>query len=306
MAAALGRWTCRRALAPVSRMAKAARSITATNLDQRLPTTQTKDELGELGIAFNGLLDRLQDSFERQRRFTGDASHQLRTPLTAMLGQAEVALRHDRTTSEYRAVLERVQDQALELRQIVEMLLFLARADAEACPPPCEPVTLRAWVGDYLARWSAHPRAADLRLDLPADDELGVEANQPLLSQLLDNLLENAWKYSNRGSPVTLRLRREGGIVTLSVEDAGSGIPAEDLPHIFEPFHRSAASRRQGVAGVGLGLAIARRIAVALGGSLNAESVLGQGSRFTLRLPATCARVKLAGAMQSIPGMSTA
>jgi signal transduction histidine kinase len=241
------------------------------------------------------LLDRLQDSFERQRRFTGDASHQLRTPLAAMLGQAEVALRHDRTTSEYRSVLERVQDRALELRQIVEMLLFLARADAESSPPPREPLCLRAWVQNYLARWSAHPRAADLKLELPADDSLDVETNQPLLSQLVDNLLENACKYSLPGSAVTVKLRREGSAVALAVEDAGSGIPGEDLPHLFEPFYRSAASRRQGVAGVGLGLAIARRIAGALGGSLEVDSVLGQGSRFTLRLPAI-------PAVQSDPG----
>ena len=305
LAAALGRWTCRRALTPVSRMAKAARSISAANLDQRLPNAQTQDELSELGTAFNGLLDRLRDSFERQRRFTGDASHQLRTPLTAMLGQAEVALRHDRTTSEYRAVLERIQFQALEMRQIVEMLLFLARADAESSPPAREPLSVSGWVENYLARWSEHPRVADIRLDMLADDPLDVEANQPLLSQLLDNLLENACKYSKAGSPVSVRVRREASAVTLTVEDAGPGIPAEDLPHVFEPFYRSAASRRKGVAGVGLGLAIARRIAVALGGNLAAESILGQGSRFTLRLPATCARVKFAGAIQSISEVTT-
>jgi heavy metal sensor kinase len=285
-AAALGRWTCRRALAPVSRMAVAARSISAANLDQRLPNSQTEDELGELGIAFNGLLDRLQDSFERQRRFTGDASHQLRTPLAAMLGQAEVALRHDRTTSEYRAALERVQAQALELRQIVEMLLFLARADAESSPPPREPLSVRAWVEDYLARWSSHPRAADLKLDLHANDCLDVEANQPLLSQLVDNLLENACKYSCPGTAVTLRVRREGRDVVLSVEDSGPGISTEDLQHVFEPFYRSAASRRQGIGGVGLGLAVALRIAIVHGGSLDVESLVGQGSRFSLRLPA--------------------
>jgi heavy metal sensor kinase len=267
-------------------MAKAARSIRAANLDQRLPNMQTKDELEELGIAFNGLLDRLQDSFERQRRFTGDASHQLRTPLAAMLGQAEVALRHDRTTSEYRAVLDRVRAQALELRQIVEMLLFLARADAESSPPPREPLSLCAWVESCLARWSAHPRATDLRLELPADDSLEVEANQALLSQLVNNLLENACKYSAPGSLIRLRVRRDGGVVALSVEDSGPGIPAEDLPHIFEPFYRAAASRRQGVSGVGLGLAVARRIALVHGGSLDADSVLHQGTRFTLRLPA--------------------
>lgn len=284
LAAVAGRSLCRRALLPVTRMAAMARTMNAADLGRRLPAPGTEDELDELGRAFNGLLDRLHESFERQRRFTGDASHQLRTPLTAMLGQVEVALRRPRAPDEYQRVLNAVHDQALHLRRIVEMLLFLARADAEARWPDLEAVELAGWLGDHLRTWSGHARAADLHLESTAAGPLMVSVQPPLLGQLVDNLLENACKYSQPGTPITCRLGREKGLVVLTVEDQGSGIAPEDLPHIFEPFYRSAQARRLGLGGVGLGLAVAQRIAGAFGGSLDVESVPGQGSRFSVRL----------------------
>jgi heavy metal sensor kinase len=286
VAVVLGRRLCRRALLPLTSMAEAARGMSAANLDQRLPAPRTQDELADLGQAFNELLARLQESFERQRRFTGDASHQLRTPLAAMLGQVEVALRRVRSTPEYRDILDRVHEQAVGLRRIVEMLLFLARADAESRAPQLEPVNLSAWLDQCRSRWSTHPRAKDLRMECSAGEMLFVQAQPALLDQLVDNLLENACKYSPDDSPITLRLKRQGDSVLVSVEDAGWGIAPDDLLHVFEPFYRSAAARKRGIGGVGLGLAVARRIAVALGGSLDVESTVNEGSRFTLRLPA--------------------
>jgi heavy metal sensor kinase len=284
LAAILGRWLCRRALVPVSSMAVTARAITSANLEQRLPRTGTGDELDDLGRAFNDLLARLQESFERQRRFTGDASHQLRTPLAAMLGQVEVALRRDRAPEEYRQVLALVNEQADRLRKLIDMMLFLARADAESRSPQLEPLSLADWLPTYLRRWTEHPRAADLRMECPAGDTFQVKVHEPLLSQLLDNLLDNACKYSDPGTLITLRVWREGGTVALAVEDAGAGIAALDLSHIFEPFYRSAQARRRGIDGVGLGLAIAKRIASALSGSLGVQSELGHGTKFTLHL----------------------
>jgi heavy metal sensor kinase len=284
-AAVLSRVLCRQALAPVARMAAAARSMGAGDLAERLPVPDAGDELTDLGRAFNGLLDRLQEAFERQRRFTGDASHQLRTPLTAMLGQVEVALRRDRPAGDYRAALERVQGQAARLRQVVEMLLFLARADAEARPAELEAVDLAAWLPAHLETWSGHERQPDLRLVVASGSSVWVRVHGPLLGQLLDNLLENACKYSRPGTPVVIGLGSEGGWVTLAVEDAGDGIAPEDLPHIFEPFYRAPQARRHGLAGVGLGLAVCRRIAAAFGGTVEAQSAPGRGSRFVLRLP---------------------
>jgi heavy metal sensor kinase len=286
LAALVGRWVARRALAPVTRMAQSARAMTPADPGQRLPSPGTGDELDDLHRAFNDLLCRLHEAFERQRRFTGDASHQLRTPLAAMLGQVEVALRRPRPPEEYREALARVQVQANHLRQIVEALLFLARADAEARLDGLAVTDLAEALPALGARWSGHPRAADLRTTVVGDGPFAARAQPLLLGQLLDNLVDNALKYSAAGSPVVVRLRREADAVAIDVEDAGRGITAEDLPHVFEPFFRSAECRRRGLPGVGLGLAMVQRIAAALGGTVAVKSTEGAGSRFTLSLPA--------------------
>jgi two-component system, OmpR family, sensor kinase len=285
-AALLGRRVCRQALTPVSRMAAAARTMGADDLARRLPLAGTGDELDDLGRTVNGLLDRLQEAFERQRRFTGDASHQLRTPLAAMLGQAEVALRRDRPPEEYRRVLALVHDQAGHLSRIVGALLFLARADAEGELAGLEVLDLARWLPEQGPRWGGHERAADLRLEPPAPGPCLVKAQPVLLGQLLDNLVDNAFRYSAPGTPVRVSLARDRGAAVLAVEDAGRGIAPDDLPHVFEPFYRPAGSRGFGPGGVGLGLAVVRRIARAFGGTVAVESEPGRGSRFTLRLPA--------------------
>jgi signal transduction histidine kinase len=284
LAALGGRWFSARALAPVSRMASAARSMETADMGKHLPVAPTGDELEDLGRTLNALLDRRHEAFERQRRFTGDASHQLRTPLTAMLGQVEVALRRERSADEYRQVLNLVKHQSIHLRQIIEMLLFLARADAEAKLTQLETIDLRDWLAQYLQRWRSHERAADIQLRTSTEDSLEVQAQGPLLGQLVDNLLENAAKYSPAGTPITLQMAADTEGVLLTVEDRGCGIPADDLPHIFEPFFRSSQVRQQGQGGVGLGLAVAHRIAVAFGGNLTAESREGKGTSLTLRL----------------------
>jgi signal transduction histidine kinase len=281
VAALVGRWLCRRMLSPVTRMATSARAISSAR-DQRLPVPATGDELADLGRAFNELLDRLQDAFERQRRFTAEASHQLRTPLAVVRGQIEVALRRERSPEEYQRVLLLAGEQAQRLHRIVEQLLLLARSE-ETAPLPLVPVALRPWLAEHLATWAAHPRAADIRLS-PADDALAAAIHPALLGQFIDVLLDNACKYSPAGSAINVTLATDGDRLALTVEDHGCGIPAEDLPRVFEPFFRSPQLGELGSGGVGLGLALARRIAAALGASLDAESQPGQGSRFTLRL----------------------
>jgi signal transduction histidine kinase len=285
VSAAVGRRLCRRALRPLSTMAEAARVMTVTEMAQRLPAPGTSDELQELSEAFNGLLDRLGEAFARQARFTGDASHQLRTPLAVMLGQIDVALRRDRPADEYRQTLSLVRDQAARLSQIVEMLLFLARADAEAGLPGRPIVELGAWARDHVERWIGCPREADLSLVFQGEGPWLARVHPPLLGQLLDNLLDNAWKYTQPGTPVRIVVGRAGDRVTIAVQDDGPGIDSADVPHVFEPFYRSSHARRQGRPGVGLGLAVSQRIAGAFEGRLTVQSVLGRGSAFQLSLP---------------------
>ncbi len=288
----IGRGVCRRALLPVRRMAASARDMDATDLARRLPAVASGDELEDLGRAFNGLLDQLQESFERQQRFTGDASHQLRTPLTALLGQVEVALRRERQAEEYREVLGSVRTQGLHLQRILEALLFLARADAEARIPDTDSIELGSWLRQHLRSWSEHARADDLHMEGAPGQPVYVETQPALLAELVNILLENACKYSPPGTPITVRLARDADRALLVVEDRGAGIAAEDLPHVCQPFFRSADARRRGVAGLGLGLAIARRVAEAHGGRLMVESRVGEGSRFSVALPASRERKK--------------
>jgi signal transduction histidine kinase len=280
-----GRAVCRRALAPVARMADAARSMGAADLTERLPVASSADELGDLGQAFNGLLDRLAGALDRERRFAGEASHQLRTPLAAVIGQVEVALRKDRDPTEYRRVLESVLAQAGRLARGVESLLFLARSEADAGLPGLERVDLAMWVPNRLAAWSGHHRAGDLTFKASGAGAVWAAVHPDLFGELLDALLDNALKYGDAGTPVTVRVGRDREGVWVGVEDRGCGVAADELPHLFRPFFRSEAARRRGVPGSGLGLAVAARVAAALGGSVSAESESGRGSRFRVHLP---------------------
>lgn len=283
--AALGRRICRRALAPLSRMAAEARAMDATRPDAALDVAPTGDELEDLGRSFNGLLGRLGEALERQRGFTGDASHQLRTPLTAMIGEVTLTLRRERSTAEYREALGKVQAQATRLAGIVESLLFLARAEHDARVPDRRPIDLSAWLDEQRGRWSDHPREPDLTWRIAEADPLVVVGQPELLAQLLDNLIDNACKYSNPGTPVEIEAGPDGDGVALAVLDRGVGIDPAEAGRLFDPFFRSATARRSGHAGVGLGLAVAGRIAGALGLDLRAEPRSGGGSRFVLRFP---------------------
>jgi signal transduction histidine kinase len=286
VAALLCRRLSQRALTPLTRMVASARGLDAGDPGWCLDEAGTGDELDELGRAFNELLSRLHVAYERQRRFSADASHQLRTPLTVLIGQIEVALRQERSADEYRRVLGSALGRAVQLGRIVEALMFLARAEADAPLPESEPIDLDRWVADHLAERPAADPAAGAIDVAPHAGGAFVRAHPPLLGQLLENLLENARKHGRPGTPIRVETSREGDAAVLAVEDAGPGIPAEDLPHIFEPFYRSAQARRRGTSGDGLGLAVAHRIAVAFGGTLDVRSEPGKGARFELRLRA--------------------
>lgn len=284
LAALAGRFICRRALEPLTAMASAARTMTGDVLACRLPEPNTRDECQDLARAFNDLLGRAEEAYERQRQFAGNASHQLRTPLAAILGQLEVALRRERPADEYRRVLEGLHQRAGEMRRLVEMLLFLARADGEALLPDLELIELGPWLRDCLDDWSAHPRADDLRLELNGN-HCWSRLHRPLAAQLIGNLIDNAFKHSLSGTPIVVRLTDEADAVRIEVEDHGEGIAPSELPHIFEPFYRSQVARHGGLPGVGLGLSVAKRIATALCGELRVESHIGKGSRFSVILP---------------------
>jgi signal transduction histidine kinase len=283
-AAAGGRLLCRRALAPVTKMTAAIEAMSPADLGSRLPEPATRDEPAALAGAFNDLLTRVEVAFEQQKRFTADASHQFRTPLAVMAGQVDVALRRERSAEEYRRVLELLRRRITELEQIGESLLFLARADAEAHVRGLETADVRRLLHQAANRFRAHARNADLSVEFPAHGT-AVRVHPQLFAQMLDNLLDNAAKYSRPGMPIRLGADRLNGTIAIRVEDAGPGIPADELPRLFQPFFRGAGAEAAGTPGTGLGLAVAERIARASGGKLEVRSEPGMGATFSITLP---------------------
>jgi two-component system OmpR family sensor kinase len=285
LALALSNALCRRAMRPVTEMANAAHAIQGADLGERLPMPQNGDELQELGQSFNSLLNRLSESFLRQKSFTGDASHQLRTPVTAMQGHIDLALKKDRSPEEYRRVLGLLQRNTRHLRQIIESLLFLARADTEVPQPSVEPIDLAAWLPEHVASWHDPRGAAVVRVSVEQGSPIWVRAQPVLLGELLNNLFENAAKYSDPGTPIIVDLARDGASTRILVEDHGTGMTEEEAARVFEPFYRGRTARDCGSPGLGLGLAVAARLAQVFGGKIDVESQPGRGSRFAVRLP---------------------
>jgi len=275
----------RKALAPVDRMAAAADRITATRLDRRLEVANPDDELGRLARTLNGMIARLERSFEEVRRFTADAAHELRTPLAVLRGAAEVALRTDRDPAYYRGVLEDQLEEIGRLTRLAESLLFLCREDAGLAASAPQSINL----GDVVREASEHMQpvaaARGLTLDVDGLAPCPVRGDVEKLRQLLFNLLDNAVKYTPAGGSIAVRAEAAGGLSRVVVADTGVGIPAGDLPRVFDRFFRLDAARGMEPEGAGLGLAICRAIAEAHGGEIAIESTPGRGTSVTLLLP---------------------
>jgi two-component system OmpR family sensor kinase len=284
VAAALGgRWLCMKALGPIKRMADKARLLQQTpEHPGLLDVSGNQDELTDLGGAFNQLILTLRESIKRQSRFAGDASHQLRTPLAAMLMAVDVTLRKKRSSEVYENALAAVQRRGQDLQEIVETLLALTRNNSTDLSN--EQFDLNVWCQSHLEKWPENQRADDLELRLTTDPLL-VCLPKSVLVQIVDNLLDNACKYGAVNTPIIVKTRSDEHYACLSVQDHGIGLSAKDLIQLFEPFFRSAAVRSKAVPGYGLGLALAKHLATAFGGSLEASSVEGEGSQFTLKLP---------------------
>ena len=285
LAVAGGAWIARRALAPVRAMARQAREITAENLTRRVPRRGAEDELDYLADTLNVVLARLEAAFTELRRFTADAAHELRTPLTALKGGLEVALRHPRSAEAYERTLRGSLDEVNWLIRLAEDLLLLSRATAGAglarARVELEPLLLDGLdVGLRLADGTG------VMVGAGAVERAAVLGDATALRRLLLILVENAVKYTPEGGLVELSLTRAGDEVCLAVRDTGIGIDRADAARVFEPFVRLDDARSRETGGAGLGLAIARSIAVAHGGRITLDSAPKEGSVFTVHLPA--------------------
>jgi two-component system, OmpR family, heavy metal sensor histidine kinase CusS len=281
-----GYMLARKALAPVDRMVQTADQITATRLDQRIDVTQTNDELGRLARTLNGMIARLERSFEEVRRFTADAAHELRTPIAVLRNEAEVALRKPREPAQYRGVLEDQLEELERLSRLVERLLFLCREDAGLMPMSRELVRLDEVVKNVADQMRVVAEEKAVRLEADPVVPCHVKGDEDQLHRLLFNLLDNAIKFTPAAGTVTVETACVDGNLSIVVKDSGIGIPPEHLPHVFKRFYRVDPARGGEVSGAGLGLAIARSIALAHGGSIEMESTVCQGTRVRLTLPA--------------------
>jgi heavy metal sensor kinase len=283
LAGAGGWMLARRALLPVDRMTEAANRIGAEHLADRLEETGADDELDRLAGTLNGMLARLDGAFSQVRRFTANASHELQTPLTILKGELEVALRAVRSLEEYQETLRSGLDEVNRMIQLVDSLLLLARSEAGVLRREQHLVDLAELVAQVGSRLKVLADSRSVELSVGPMEPLLVLGDAEHLGRLLSNLVENGIKYSEEGGRVSVWLERFGDRAAVQVSDTGPGIPEDLHEQIYQPFFRSpdALSHR----GVGLGLSIARSIALAHSGSIEVRSSPGRGSTFTLLLP---------------------
>lgn len=285
-----GLWIAWRELRPLREISATARVISASTLDQRLNAEPLARELAEMATTFNGMLDRLEDSFARLSQFSGDIAHELRTPINNLRGELEVALNRPRTDAEYRDVLGSCLEECGRLSQMVESLLFLARAEQPQSLLKLDDLSLPHELETLRAFYEAAAEEAGVTLTIESPSNLTLRADRGLFQRALGNLLTNALTHTPRGGQVTVRATSHPDCIVMEVIDTGHGIPVEHLPHVFNRLYR-ADTARTSHQGTGLGLAIVRSILELHFGAATITSTVGQGSTIRLDWPTAGASV---------------
>ncbi|MEK6257487.1 MAG: ATP-binding protein [Planctomycetota bacterium] len=279
-----GWWSTSRAMRPIAAMTAAAESISAQRLSQRIDVQETDNELGQLAAVLNRTFDRLQASFEQQTRFTADASHELRTPLSVILAHADLALSRQRSPEEYRATLETCRSASRRMKSLIDGLLTLARFDSDASGLQFAEVDLESVARECIDL--VRPLAAERQITMDADlKPTFLRGDRERLSQVITNLLTNAIRYNRDGGQVSVTVATENEAAVISVADTGIGIPADELPRIFDRFYRVDKARSRAEGSSGLGLSISKTIVTSHGGTIVAHSELDVGTTIEVRLP---------------------
>ena len=302
-ASAVGYWLSRRALAPVDALARTARTISGHNLSSRLEKLHTGDELQRLSDTLNEMLGRIESAFLRITEFTADASHELRTPISLIHTEAELALRRSRNQEEYREALLHILLEADRTAKLVEELLALARADSGSEVLNIHPLDLLKLLKESTSKWSQVASLRNLQFEEHLDVEhVPVMGDENALRRVIDILLDNAFKYTPAPGTVTLSAAQNHGNILVSVEDTGMGIAPEDQTRIFERFYRVDKARSRELGGAGLGLAIAQWIVKRHKGTITVESELGRGSVFRVEIPSAVIPAEHASVSSNNPG----
>ena len=291
LAAIGGYLVAARSLAPLDAMARQARRITSESLSKRLPNPNPNDELGHLATVFNETLTRLEASFAELQRFTADASHELRSPLTALCAVGEVALRDGNDPTMLRETIGSMLEEAQRLTDLVDALLTLARMDSTKTEIAREEVNIAALLEEIHDQFDVLASEKGQTVTVTSDPNVTVQADRTLLRLALVNLVHNAIHHSPSNSQISLTTARHAGKIDISVSDSGRGIAPEYHEKIFERFFRvdKARTRAPG-GGVGLGLAIARQAVERNGGRIVVESKLDRGSVFRIELPSAATK----------------
>jgi heavy metal sensor kinase len=274
-------------LEPVDAMSQVARQITAGDLSRRIPVYKGRDELARLAETFNAMIERMEDSILRLRQFYANTSHALRTPLTILKGEAEMALRQARTVKEYQETLASGLEEIDRISKIVENLFTLSKVALEEIRLEMKPVKLDSLMTETVSQMELLARDKKVELKIAGNDRAVITGDLERLRELLFNLIGNAIQYTTAGGRVAVSLAREGNNILITVSDTGIGIPDEDLPKIYDRFYRSNEAQAMNPKGSGLGLPICLWIVTSHGGQIDAKSKLGEGTTFTVRFPRT-------------------
>jgi two-component system, OmpR family, heavy metal sensor histidine kinase CusS len=284
----------RRSTRPLREVAETARQIESSTLNERIHAEGYPVEIRVLAVAFNGMLERLEDSFARLSRFSADIAHELRTPVNNIRGEAEVALARTRTPEELLEVVGSCLEESVRLSELTESLLFLARSESPGDHLDRTEVDLRRLLTDICEYYEAAASDIGVTISVSAGDDssdspLMASVDRVLLLRAVGNLTSNALAHSSAGGSVRLSAVQQGEQICIEVRDTGSGISAEALPHVFDRFYRADSARSRNSGGVGLGLAIVQQIAVMHGGQVKIESNPGsnpgRGTTVTIILP---------------------
>jgi heavy metal sensor kinase len=272
-----------KALRPLEDMTKTAEMIEKGDLSRRISVSARKDETASLGKALNSMLDRLENAIRKERQFSSDASHELKTPVAVMMNAGEQLLRHaDPSDRELSEAARMVVQESGRMNRIITQLLILTRGDNGKQHPEIETIDLNELLKDVAEEQQERAENRKIRLELKTCAGLKIEADQTMITQVFMNLIENAIKYGREGGYVHISLTEAENEAEVRVEDNGIGISEEDLPHIFERFYRADRSRDR--SGTGLGLSITEQIIRLHGGKIRAESRTGEGTVFTVTL----------------------
>lgn len=273
------------ALRPMARLTSLAESVQGKKFTGRMNYSGPMDEIGRLAQSFDAMLEGIQGSFERERRFSADASHELRTPLTALKGNLDVTLSQPRSAQEYRQSLAVMAEQVDRLIRLSADLLIFARAGSHAFDGARERIDLSLLLESCAEQFRESVLSKGLRMTLEIQEEVAVVGLPDHLMRLFLNLFDNAVKYADVGGSVTLRARSLGQRAVVELRNSGAGLNEADVSKVFDPFFRGAQDRSRSSGGAGLGLAIAREIAVAHGGDISLASSQGSGTKVSVFLP---------------------